>query len=185
MTICALSMPDIILELPFIDLSVGPGELAPSILDIIEILSLKLISISGDKLTHTLSFSFHELSLVSVTVFPFVDTFSLKFAIFEAAHVTVPIDQLFDSVSVFDVFYNLAFIKQPLFRQNYSISSLLSSYKVTDIFVIFFVDMLSITVGFTLRPLSFIGHELFRAFGARGKNFDRSFSMLDSVFELS
>lgn len=66
------SITHIILKFPFIDLSVLPSKLPPSLLYIIKINALKLVSIKRLPKTFSLSLAIHELSLINTTIFPLI-----------------------------------------------------------------------------------------------------------------
>ena len=92
MAISTLSVPDVVLELSFVNLSISPGEFSPTILKIIFVLAFKGIAIAAFPHSSTLPQAFDEISFITASVDPLVDTFAIEAAIIILSHIYVSID---------------------------------------------------------------------------------------------
>ena len=179
------TMPHIVFELTFVYLSIDPLEFAPSIFQVFKILSLKIISINSLPDTPTLPLSLEKLSFISTPVAPLVDPLPMEATVLKSTHICISIDQFFSSQTMFDTFQHLPSILNPLFRNNCRTSCLLPSHEVTDIFRIFFINVLAKTMRFAFLPFTLIRHESLRVLRIAWKQFDTAFTIFDSIFELS
>jgi hypothetical protein len=85
-------MPDVVSKLALVHLSVCPSKLAPPVLDVIHVVTVKTISIVRFPLPSSLPLPPLELPLVHAAVLPFVDSVSFELSLNELAHVNISVD---------------------------------------------------------------------------------------------
>ncbi len=175
------TVTNIVWELAFVDLSIFPSKLTPSVLYIIIIISFKYISIIWSPCSFSLSFSSSKLSLINTSIFPFIYTWAMKFTIKKLPFIDVKVNKLLHSESVFKSFFHITFIIKTISIKYYCFSRLLSLIELADILVIFLINQFSFSMWFTIHPFSIIRHKLWRVIN----NFDTTLTTSISIPKLS
>jgi hypothetical protein len=120
MFVSALTMSNVISELTIIDLAVCPFEFTAAMLQIVVILSDKLVAVEGCPHSSALSFSFDETSFIDASIFPFVKTKTMKFSLEKLTRVCVSIDEFFISLSLFQSLVNFTNIIKSVFGDHFT-----------------------------------------------------------------
>lgn len=162
MLVCPLSVPKIVLELTLINLPVRPSKLTPTILNIVKILTLKLISLCSLPFSIALPFPFHKLSNINTPIYPFISTQSVKLSIFKLTNIGISIYQPLHTFTMFQSFSDFSLIIETLLSFYDRRSCLLSSHEISNILSIFLINMLAVSIRLSTSPLSIITHESIR-----------------------
>ena len=159
MSIYSWAISKIVDELSFITLAVCPCVGPIANFYVLYVVALVLVVVMGSPFTFSVSFSFEKLTFVYTSIAPRVTTYSFEFPINKLAFIFISIDEFLISISIFYSINNISFIVKTIVSENYSFTSLLSLLKVSNIPIILLINILPISMRFTLFPLSVIGCE--------------------------
>lgn len=110
----AWTMPNIVSELSFVHFTICPGKLAPSMFDVIYIISIELISVKRLPFTSSFPLSSQELSFIHTAILPLIDAMSFKLSINELTHISISIHQFLDTVAMLQTILYFSLVVQSI-----------------------------------------------------------------------
>ena len=86
---------------------------------------------------------------------------------------------------MFEILFDFSLVVKAIFGQNDRFSSFLSHFEITYILRILLVNVSTESMGFPVRPVAIIGHEIVRIVCLCGKYLDGSLAMSHSIFKIT
>ena len=185
MPVATLSMSYVIPKLSFVDLAISPGESAPAVLNILEVLALEFVAIWCLPPSLALPFAVEELPLVQAPVLPVISARAVEFAIDKHAGVSISIGESLEAEPVLDVVAQVALIVEPVLGEDDGCAGLFSGVEVADVLGVVVVNVGAEAVGFAGSPLPLIADEVFGGAGVAGKDLDGSLAVAHAFFEMA